>query len=485
MAVRIVVDNRVRVSTEGLPSEVEAELRAAFTHENPQFHRLQRMGFGWREEREIRTYQRESDGTLSFPRGGMSRVRSILQAHGIERETVDARTEGETLTDVIPDHQRTLYEHQARAVDALIARENALLRAATGIGKTTVAIAIAARLKLPTLVVVWESKLFDQWVRRAETELGLHTSEVGVIRGSTRRLRPLTIAMDATLRNVVDDELTGYFGVVIADEVQRFAAPTLFKCIDPFPARYRFGISADETRKDGKEFLVYDLFHDVACEIDREEAIATGTVMDVEVLVVPTEVEAPWYRGGKEFKRLLDAITADAARTQLAVDLVAEECAAGHQAIVFSHRVEHCFVIDSALSARGVRSGVSVGDAKYRARSNEALDGLRNGSVRAVVGTIGAIGQGIDVPSISVGCVVTPLAGNRQQFGQVIGRVCRTSEGKTAARLYYLWDRHVYGLKHLKNLIKWNRSVVVWDGSAWVDAASWIARVSPRRRAVA
>ena len=46
--------------------------------------------------------------------------------------------------------------------------------------------------------------------------------------------------------------------------------------IDRFTARYRVGVSADERRKDGKEFLIRDLFGGVAVEVPKGEMVDKG-----------------------------------------------------------------------------------------------------------------------------------------------------------------------------------------------------------------
>ena len=124
----------------------------------------------------------------------------------------------------------------------------------------------------------------------------MRKSSIGIIQGKRRSMKPLTIAMQKTLaQNPLTAEEMNYFGVVICDEVQLFAAKTFIKAVDPFPAKYRVGISADHRRKDKKEFLIHDLFGGVAAEISRNELISLGVIVDTEIRVVPTDFQAPWY----------------------------------------------------------------------------------------------------------------------------------------------------------------------------------------------
>lgn len=488
--IRIEVTNRVEVSDpEGLDPGIEADIRLLCQHSNPKYQKLLRMGVPrWQLLKEPPVYQTwspifgEASRVIgvSVPRGNLSRVRAILTKHNAKYSVTDSRTLGKVLPRVLTGEiRRPLYPYQQSALESILERQNTVLRAPTGSGKTTVALAAIAALNIPSIVIVWSANLFEQWVARCTSELGIPPSEVGLISGSKRKIKPVTIAMQQTLvARGIDQELKDYFGAVFADEVQRFAAPTLFRAIDPWPAKYRIGVSADERRKDEKEFLIYDLFGKVGADIPREQLIESGHVLDVEILVVPTYFQAPWYdpmdwQNG--FNRLLEEMQSDTDRNQLIANIVEGEVKRhGQQVMVLVHRRDHCRVLDSEVASRGIDSGYLIGGKDYEQEFAKSLAGIHAGTLKVAIGTVQAVGQALDIPSMGVAVAGTPLATNRQQFGQVRGRVCRTAKGKESARLYYLWDRYVHGLSHLKNLIKWNDTVRVMDGNEWVDAKSFV-----------
>ncbi len=488
MPTNLILDNRVRILAESLSPELQTQLCSQFEHKNPQFLKLRAMNLpAWSEPPVIKTWKKK-DGWLTFPRGGMSRVRDVLKLHGHQIVVTDNRTTGKVMEWPTPAKEMLLYGYQGEAVRICIEKQNCLLRAPTGSGKTRTGFAFAKELELPTLVVVWSAALFDQWKERAVSELGMRKADVGYIRGGKVKLRPLTIAMSQTLAKGVSDEVNDYFGVVIFDEVQRAAAKTMFESVDPFRAKYRLGISADQTRKDKKEFLIYDLFGKVAMDIKQKDLIESGHVMDVEIRVIPTNFRADWYGMNfhqtsfleepgdtKEidFNRLLDEMTSSESRNKLIYDVVNVEVAAEQQVLVMSHRREHCLDLDRGLLERGTESGFLIGGDDYKVQFRQSIAKLKNWSLSVGVGTYAAIGQGLDLPAVGVAIATTPIGGNKQFFGQVRGRVCRISKGKTSARLYYLWDRHVYG-SHLENLVRWNTSVVVFSHGQWVEAKEYI-----------
>ena len=478
----VTIDNRIRIPlTTG--AEAIEQLKRRFTHVNPQREMLRRIGKPfWAEPKEIVTWS-EEDGQLTLPRGGMERLRKVLAEEGLRYEVVDRRVDGDSSGEDLPDHRLKLHDFQERTVEQLLARECGIIRAPTGSGKTTVAIAASARAKLATIIIVYNVGLFDQWVKRAGKELGLTPSDVGVIRGKTCKLRPFTVAMQQTLSaHGVGERLRDYFGMVIVDETHRAAARTMFAAVDPFPARYRIGISADHRRKDGKVFLIEDLFGAVIDDVSRKDLIRTGHVLEVQIRVVPTDFDAPWYGMPSDERpelevdtvRLNREIGEDFARNEVAISWVLDEHESGEQVLVFSHVRDHCLLLDQRLVQQRVRTGFLIGGEDYRVEFRKTVAGLEDGTIRVGVGTFQAVGQALDMPGVSVGVCATPIASNRQVFGQVRGRLCRTAAGKKTARLYYLWDERVFGLKHLRNIVQWNADVVVLRDGAWVPGRQYL-----------
>lgn len=341
-------------------------------------------------------------------------------------------------------------------------------------GKTTAAIALASRLGLYTLVIVWSASLFDQWIERIERELGIPEKEIGIIRAQKTKLAPITVAMQQTLAARGPENLPlDVFGCVICDEVQRFAAKTLFDAVDIWPAKYRVGISADESRKDRKEYLIYDLFGEVAADIKRDDLTDAGNILEVEIRIVPTEFRADWYKETRDFNALLKAMTEDGTREDLIVETTRDELRTGQQAFLLSHRREHCTDLAKRLSGH-YKTGLLLGGEEDSEAFGETKRAMDSGAILCGVGTIQAIAQGLDIPRIGRIIVATPMAANRQLFGQARGRVCRTAPGKKNAILYYLWDQHVYGIAHVENLAKWNRAVTVKSGGEWIPVKEYI-----------
>lgn len=336
----------------------------------------------------------------------------------------------------------------------------------------------------PVLVIVWESGLMEQWIERTSTRFGVMKSDVGKIGGSGRkRFAPITIGMQQTLKNNVE-KYTGEFGGIICDECQRFAAKTFQETIDRFPARYRIGISASETRKDKKEFLIYDAFGKVVDEIDKESLILQEKIMDVTIRIVPTEFdyciaygkeEINWVDLGAEertfhYNSMLTAMTVNAERNNLIWHYLQAVAKSDQFLLVVSRRRDHAKYFDDRFRANGFASGLILGGASNKAEFSNTIANLRERRLKISVGTIQKSGVGHDVPMWNRGFIVTPLGTNKQLFEQVVGRLRRTCPGKKDAVCYYFWDRLMFP-NDIKNISKnYPSSTYVLVENEWVPA---------------
>lgn len=490
MAIAIRIDSRLHLDRAELPEALQRDLEAAFTLHNPGYAKLQaqaRRAHGPRKyalramaeqaSERIVLWQDGPEGELSLPRGGLAQVRDALARHGLRWSYDDRRVKGSVAGPWrhYPDPKAAdggeLRWYQEAAIEVAMARQNCLLRAPTGSGKTSTAIGLIARLGRSALVVVDSGELLRQWVERLCRELRLPESEIGVLGGGRWSMKPITVAMRQTLaKRLPDDSIEGAFGVVVVDEVHRAAATTFRGVVDALPAYWRVGVSADETRPDKLEPLVYATFGPVAHEVAREVLIEEGSVLDVECLLVMTDFNAPWYVTQRatqqpDHNRLLDEMTADAERNMLIQGIAREEVSRGSQVLALTHRVEHARHLAAALPG----AGLALGGAEERAAT---LDGMRERQVQIACGTVQSIGTGIDLPSVEVGVLATPIGNNRQLYGQIRGRLCRPAAGKSPG-LYVLWDHKITGVTVLRRMLDWNRTVKVRDTAGqWRDGRS-------------
>lgn len=476
-----------------------AQLRNEFRYPNPDYQaELKRLNFnGWggkpKAPEFLQTYRVERTNDLLGPlqvtvsRGAVERLAAIF---GIEDDLDALRgqsvRDGDTTLGRLALLQEMrgyemvveMRDYQVEQCAAAERHRDCLWRAPPGSGKTTATLNLSVNvLKLPTIVVVPTEKIFEQWIRRVTSEVKnggrpLRTEEVGVLKAQDRRIRPITIAMQQTLRNMKVEEYGGAFGLLVADEVQRHGAETFFDVTDHSMASRRLGVSADEQRADGKEFLIYDLFGPVRHEVERERLVADGSLVEAKIVVVPTSTSIGWYeslhprhRGKPQVvKRLQGELMKHEQRNDLVERLMRESLDSDQPTLVLTWRLEHAHDLYARAVRLGQRAGLMIGGKENSRAFELARLAMIERKMRCAVGTYQAVGVGFDLPALGRGVFAMPCANSRtgrMQFEQFCGRYERPAPGKRDAVIYYLWDQRLFGQQPLRNLAGWKTNVVV------------------------
>lgn len=425
---------------------------------------------------------------LTLPRGGTQRLRDICKDHGITLKWVDARQSAPVEFNgfrVDPnDPAKVPRWYQQEILHATFQKQQGVIRAPTGSGKTYAAFMVIAAMGQRALVIVNDGNLASQWIREGSKCLDIPIDEIGVI-GMGKGYRPgprLTVALCQSLYrkgNKLSEVLEAHpFGIVIIDEAQSIAARTFQEAVGRIPAKYRYGFSADETRRDNKQFLIYDEIGEVLYEVPKKKLETQGVILDVKIRVVPTNFRADWYAHGDVADRDFTALVAEMVEDEERNDLILQVARMVKQydeapCILFTHRREHAETLGHRMYVEeDMKAGTMLGGSGAdRERFERMIGRLTKQDIDFVATTFEAFGVGHDVPAIRSGMITTPIsAKNPQFFGQVRGRVCRPSPGtgKTAAVVYYMLDEHVFP-GHIGVLKKWcNGNLEVFRRGRWV-----------------
>lgn len=455
-----------------------SDICKAFTHSDPRYGKKRGAGYStWGQSSVVKTYDRGVGGVVSVPRGGAARLREIARSYGMVLRMQDRRTSAPARLPPYAGH--ALRPYQAEAVGAAVKRQQGIIRAPTGSGKSMAAVALLAEIGERSMLLMGSRALMLQWSRVVQTTFGLTADDIGIIGGGIK-YRPNCPVVLATVQSLARDDCKRLrellaaetFGALIVDECQTVAANGFRSVVDVVPAKYRIGFSADETRRDRMEFLIYDIMGKPIFDIDRERLIKLGVIHAVDTRAVPTEFEADWYVNAspvdRNFVQLIVEMSESGSRNAQLLSVTEGLLSAGDvPAMVFTHRRDHARVLVSMLEARGIRAVTMLGGGNG---IDAGLAQLRTGEVKIGVGTYTAIGTGIDIPLIRAGLCATPISRkNPQFFNQVRGRMCRIAGGKESASIYYLWDQHVFP-SQLGVLSDWNNGrVTVLESGKWVS----------------
>ena len=468
----------LEVPAQDLPEGLATALKEAFTHSNSDYQKRKHLGFYVGNlPRTIDNYDVEEDewgnDWLVLPRGATEKVRRTLAARGHVPEYLDERFESEEVDfPILPrGNPVELWPHQERIVEVALARENSLIRSATGSGKSEAALEFIRQARQQAVIIVWTSGLLQQWIDRIQSRWGWSYKDIGRWQGSTRRIGRVTVAMQQSLnRPEAIRFFASIFGTVVCDEVSRFAARTLLDTISKFPARYRLGLSADERRKDRKDFLIREHFGKVAEDISKDELVALGHLCEVEIVVVPTNFHYPPVEDAppedrteklaQHYTTILNTMETDVDRNSIATRIAAFEVRRrASSVIVFCERVDQARTLCREIAiVEAIPCGLMLGQKKNLEAFKEAKERLTSGELRCAVAGKAAY-RGEDIPRLSTGIVVTPTGNNKQLIEQQAGRLRRKFGTKVMGRLYYLWDVGLFP-DTVDNLKRWYRGLV-------------------------
>jgi superfamily II DNA or RNA helicase len=415
----------------GAPSALRAAIRAQLTINNPKYMDAKRYSRWVGKQLKPKLYFfREQESALVFPRGFGNRcVQLCRQYLGVDPEIVDHRRK-------LPEEDFVfsgeLRPYQKKAVADVVKRSFGVLEAGTGSGKTVMALHVIAHRAQPTIIIVHSRELLLQWMDRIETFLGIQAGQAG---GGRFDIRPITVAIVNTARKRVK-ELAPCFGQIIVDECHRVPASLFTDVVSGFDAFYMLGLSATAFRReDGMTRLIYTYIGDRAHRVDGQELTDSGAVVRPDFIQHETEFSYG-YRG--EYAKLIKALAADEKRNTQIADETAAMVHTGHSGtvLIVSDRVAHCETLSVKLENQGVDTRVLTGRTPPEQRAS-IVHQVQEGRVQVLLSTLQLIGEGFDCPGLSSLVLATPIKFEGRLM-QVVGRIMRPQQGKTAQVIDYV-----------------------------------------------
>lgn len=339
----------------------------------------------------------------------------------------------ETTRDVEQTHdshwsfQGNLRAIQQPVVDSFLCPtpHDGILSLHTGGGKTVCALYIASRLKLPTLVIVHNSFLRDQWEERVK--MFLPFARIGRIQGDKCEIegKDVIIAMLQTI-SMKDIPVATFkpLGLVIVDECHHIASEVFVQALPKVTSKYMLGLSATPSRKDGLMHVAHWFLGPLLYNSD------TGEKEDADV-----SVEAYEYRNddpkfneiiynpqGVMFTTLMiNKLTECVERTRWLTEILKDilEEAPHRQVLVLTDRVQHtkdllAALPDSLREAAAILSTAVKADKRAEFCVSKTI----------LIATYAMCKEGFDVPTLNTLLMATP----RPDIDQIVGRILRVEK---------------------------------------------------------
>lgn len=408
----------------GLPQNLIDEIAEENRFENPAYISNEQNGrSNWDTPRYIETVNFE-DNFLIIPRGYFSRLLWILQRENIEYERDDQRFSF-PISFINHLYGVELRPYQQTCVESAIHREQGIIVAPTGSGKSLIGLEILRKRGQKSLIIVHRSDLAKQWISLIKERLGIDAGLIGS--GDWKIGDEITVALIQTLASREKELPELPFGLVLVDECHHVPAQSFFQALSLIDARFRYGLSATPTRADGLEKLIYYGIGPAIEKIDRSEVEEIGATVPAQVKLVPTGFSPSACFSWMDYA---SELCGNPERNLLLLDLITKQ---NRPTLVLVDRVGHAENLSEMLQRRGIEHILAHG----KVNRDGLLERMRRASL--TIGTSNLLGEGLDVSGWEVLILGSPISSETKLL-QAIGRVVRAAPDKTEATIYDLRD---------------------------------------------
>ena len=316
---------------------------------------------------------------------------------------------------------------QLPVVNAFLKPEphDGILSLHTGGGKTVCALYIASQLKLPTLVIVHNSFLRDQWEERVKGFLP--NARIGRIQGDLCEIegKDVIIAMLQTLSMKTIPILTFRpLGLIIVDECHHIASEVFVQALPKVTSKYMLGLSATPSRKDGLMFVANWFLGPLLYTSDTGDKEDTGVHAEVYEYKNEDPVfnEILYNAQGVMFTSLMINKLAEcedrtAWLVRILVDILEEE--PHRQVLVLTDRVQHTKTLLAALPET-LRASAAILSTDVKAAARAEFCATKT----ILLATYAMCKEGFDVPTLNTLLMATP----RPDVDQIVGRILRVEK---------------------------------------------------------
>lgn len=164
-------------------------------------------------------------------------------------------------------------------------------------------------------------------------------------------------------RKLYDIELTNKDRLFVANgyvvhNCQRFAAATFNSTIVNCPAKYRIGLSADETRNDEREFLIYDAFGEIIHIIPDKDI---GSRIPARINLLPTNYSNSDYEDVSNPVELAHDMARDKKRNRIIINRVLQKVKKKKLILIFVERRWQGLYLRQKLLEKNLRVKLLVG----------------------------------------------------------------------------------------------------------------------------
>jgi superfamily II DNA or RNA helicase len=295
----------------------------------------------------------------------------------------------------------------------------------TGGGKTVCALYIASQLRLPTLVIVHNTFLRDQWEDRIKSFLP--KARIGRVQADVCEVadRDVVIVMLQTLSmKELNINVFNPIGLVIVDECHHIASEVFVQALPKVTSRFMLGLSATPDRKDKLMHVIHWFLGPLLYKSETGDSVDTKVKVEV-FQYVNTDPEFNKVvlssQGFVSVPIMVNKLADCADRTQWLCKIIEDvmDENPNRQMLVLTDRVKHANDMLETLSDNWKAKTAILSQKLSAAKRNVACT-----TMSVLIGTYSMCKEGFDQPTLNTLLMATP----RPDIDQIVGRILRTEK---------------------------------------------------------
>lgn len=453
--VEIIKANKLYIPLKAVSAKVLNHLKRIAAFKNPEFYSKQALRLSTYAIPRIISCFDITNEYLAMPRGCEDATRSFLNDNAVTYTITDKTNHGNKISVSFQGEER---EEQLEAINALLPYTNGILHATTAFGKTVTAVAIIARKKVNTLILVHSKALLKQWHDRLTEFLNIDypKHEEKNKRGRRKVFSPIGCfdSSGNTLHGIIDIALIQScldedgvkpfvqdYGMVIVDECHHVSSITFEQVLMSIKAHTIYGLTATPIRKDGHQPIIFMQCGPIRFTTDVKSQIAKQSF---DRFLIPRFTS---YNSILEDRlsiaTLYKYLSEDEIRNNLIVEDICKAVNTGRTPIILTNRTAHVSVLAEKLKAtiKNVISLTGAGTTREKREAMQRLQTIPDSEQLVIVATGKYVGEGFDYPRLDTLFLALPISW-KGLLTQYAGRLHREYEGKKDVHIYDYIDIH-------------------------------------------
>jgi len=446
----MILRDKIYINTSELGYHVSS-LCEQFTYKNPEIFHKKRLKLSIKNTPPYLYHYKIGDSSfgkvVQIPRGGLDKVIAFYKRNNLPFRLIDQRVEHPPIDVHLID--TTLDKHQERVANILVKNEGGLIEVPPGAGKTVLSLGVVALVRQPTLIIVHEHRLSDQWMTEIKKRLS-GNYKLGKYDGDIKKDGDIVVGIINSLYNLYQEnpQFFDKFGMVITDEIQHVPSEMFLSVLNNLPAKYRIGVTGTVKRKDQKEILTYDVLGKLLIKLDAGDLKHRITSFDYRIVNTNIDMEIPttfrWTGQKREnvinVTELLTQLTDNTERNTIIVQEAVNLIQRGYFPLILSDRVRHNESLHEHLLSLGFKTVLMIGKTRKKANWEE----IRNdATIQCIVANSRIASEGLDLPRLSALLLTCPST-NVHKLKQQVGRIRRVFEGKPLPLVVDFCDNLAY-----------------------------------------